>query len=121
MNRAGEAIAQAMTEAHGQVYQWGQTRDLLYPSAGTSKDWIVEEHGVPLSWTWELRDDGEKYGYLIPPDQIFDTYDEVIAGMDLRTFSQDFFTPTLFITLGLVFLTKQIHNHRPQSTCQVYQ
>ena len=104
MNRAGEAIAQAMTEAHGQVYQWGQTRDLLYPSAGTSKDWIVEEHGVPLSWTWELRDDGEKYGYLIPPDQIFDTYDEVIAGMDLLTFSQDCFISTLCITLGFVFL-----------------
>ena len=104
MNRAGEAIAQAMTEAHGQVYQWGQTRDLLYPSAGTSKDWIVEEHGVPLSWTWELRDDGEKYGYLIPPDQIFDTYDEVISGRDLRTFSQHFLFQDQRISLRLVFL-----------------
>ena len=59
MNRAGEKIAKAMSEAHGQIYQWGQTRELLYPSAGTSKDWIVQEHNVPLSWTWELRDDGK--------------------------------------------------------------
>merc|ERR1712227_36616 len=55
MNAAGKAISDAMTAVNGVKYEYGQSRDILYPSAGTSKDYVLDELRVPLSWTWELR------------------------------------------------------------------
>ena len=52
MNGAGKAIAEAMTAVHGVKYEYGQSREILYPSSGTSKDWVLDEKKVPLSWTW---------------------------------------------------------------------
>ena len=79
MNEAGRAIAEAMSAVNGAIYQYGQTRDVLYPSSGTSKDWVVQQYNVPLSWTWELRDEGE-LGYLIPAKLILPISNEVKAG-----------------------------------------
>ena len=80
MNAAGKAISDAMTAVNGVKYEYGQSRDILYPSAGTSKDYVLDELKVPLSWTWELRDTG-KYGFILPPEQIVPNYQEVLAGM----------------------------------------
>ena len=52
MNKAGKAIADAMTAVHNVKYEYGQSREILYPSSGTSKDWVLDEKKVPLSWTW---------------------------------------------------------------------
>ena len=59
----------------------GQSRDILYPSGGTSKDYLVDAWDVPLSWTWELRDTGE-YGFLLPENQIEPQWDEVKLGLN---------------------------------------
>ena len=80
MNAAGKAISEAMTAVYGVKYEYGQSRDILYPSAGTSKDYVLDEYKVPLSWTWELRDTG-RYGFILPPEQIIPNYNEVKAGM----------------------------------------
>lgn len=80
MNEAGKAISEAMTAVHGVKYEYGQSRDILYPSAGTSKDYVLDEYKVPLSWTWELRDTG-RYGFILPPEQIVPNYEEVRAGL----------------------------------------
>ena len=69
MNEAGREIALAMTREHNVLYTFGQSRDILYPSSGTSKDYLINEWAVPLSWTWELRDTGE-YGFILPENQI---------------------------------------------------
>jgi len=69
-----------MTAVHGVTYTYGQSREILYPSSGTSKDWVLDDFQVPLSWTWELRDTGE-YGFILPPEQIVPTYQEVMAGL----------------------------------------
>jgi len=80
MNASGKAISEAMTAVHGVTYTYGQSREILYPSSGTSKDWVLDDFQVPLSWTWELRDTGE-YGFILPPEQIVPTYQEVMAGL----------------------------------------
>ena len=61
-------------------YEYGQSREILYPSAGTSKDYALEVFRIPLSWTWELRDTG-KYGFILPPQHIVPNFEEVLAGM----------------------------------------
>lgn len=69
-----------MTNVYGNKYQYGQARDIMYPASGSTKDWVLGTQGVPLAWTWELRDTG-LYGFLLPPDQIYPQFDELIAGM----------------------------------------
>ena len=73
-------ITDAMSKVHGRRYDYGQSRDLLYPSSGTSKDYMNDVLRVPLSWTWELRDNG-KYGFEVPESQITESWEEVEAGL----------------------------------------
>ena len=55
MQESGRRISEAMTAVHGTKYEYGQARDILYPSSGSTKDWVLKEKNVPLDWTWELR------------------------------------------------------------------
>ena len=80
MNEVGERIAKAMKKIDGQDYEWGQARDVLYASSGSTKDWVLEERNVSLSWTWELRDTGD-YSALFPPEDIAVQWREVEAGL----------------------------------------
>ena len=43
-----KAISEAMTAVHGVTYTYGQSREILYPSSGTSKDWVLDDFKVPL-------------------------------------------------------------------------
>ena len=43
-----KAISEAMTAVHGVTYTYGQSREILYPSSGTSKDWVLDDFQVPL-------------------------------------------------------------------------
>ena len=80
MNRAGGLVAEAMSAVHGEKYGYGQARDILYPSSGSTKDWMLDVYGVDMAWTWELRDTGD-YGFLLPADQIDPQWDEFQAGI----------------------------------------
>ena len=81
INEAGRRIAEAMTAQHNVEYTYGQSRDIFYSSSGTSKDYVIHEWGVPLSWTMELRDTGD-YGFLLPENQIQPQWDEVKVGLN---------------------------------------
>ncbi|CBY07478.1 unnamed protein product [Oikopleura dioica] len=80
MTRAGGLVAEAMSAVHGKSYGYGQARDILYPSSGSTKDWMLDVYGVDMAWTWELRDTGD-YGFLLPADQIDPQWDEFQAGI----------------------------------------
>ena len=60
---------------------FSQSRDVFYSSSGTSKDYFIHRFGIPLTWTWEMRDTGE-YGFLLPANQIEPQWDEVKAGIN---------------------------------------
>ena len=94
LTESGRRVAEAMTNVYGNKYQYGQARDIMYPASGSTKDWVLATQGVPLAWTWELRygsrsdfkithafRDTGLYGFLLPPDQIYPQFDELIAGM----------------------------------------
>ncbi|XP_011664807.2 carboxypeptidase B [Strongylocentrotus purpuratus] len=85
------AMSDAILATSQKVYGYGAGAEILYPAAGSSKDWgyasflenrgdTVGGLGAKYSYTVELRDTGE-YGFLLPEDQIQDTYDEIHAAV----------------------------------------
>ena len=47
--------------------------------AGNTIDWARGSVGIPYAYLFELRDDGE-YGFLLPPEYILPTTEEIWAG-----------------------------------------
>jgi len=72
---AGE---QALEAVHGKVYEVGCIPCMLYIASGGSLDWTLGEAGIPYSYGMELRDTGS-YGFVLPPEQIIPTGEEVWA------------------------------------------
>jgi hypothetical protein len=70
-------------QVHNKIYSPGCSAILLYPAAGGSDDWTYSE-GVVSSYTVELRDTG-RYGFLLPPEEIIPTGEEIWAAV--KTFA----------------------------------
>ena len=69
---------EALYDVHGKRYEVGCIPCLLYIASGGSMDWALGELGIPYSMAMELRDTG-MYGFLLPPNQIIPTGEEVWA------------------------------------------
>ena len=54
--------------------------NILDPAAGASDDWYRGGLGTRYSFTTELRDTGY-YGFVLPPEQIIPSGEELFAGM----------------------------------------
>merc|ERR1712071_405242 len=80
LSAVGQSTAKAIFEVHGKTYITGQTTETLYPAAGGSDDWALDDGPVRLSYTFELRDTGE-YGFKLPEDQIQPVAEEIIEGV----------------------------------------
>jgi len=63
-------------------YTTGSSANVLYESAGSSRDWAKGAGGFKYVYTVELRDTG-RYGFLLPPEQILPTCEETWAGMQV--------------------------------------
>merc|ERR1712126_92820 len=70
--------SEALTAVHGKKYKAGCIPCILYPASGGSLDWALGEAGIKFSIGMELRDKGE-HGFLLPPEQIVPTGEEVWA------------------------------------------
>jgi len=68
----------ALTAVHGKYYETGCIPCLLYIASGSSADWALGEAGIDFSISMELRDTG-RYGFILPPEQIIPTAEEVWA------------------------------------------
>jgi len=73
-NRGNAALA----ATHGKNYDVGSIPGLLYIASGNAVDYAKGELGIPYVYTIELRDTGH-YGFLLPPDQIIPTAEEIVA------------------------------------------
>merc|ERR1719219_952588 len=76
----GQSTVKAIFDVNGVTYTTGQTTETLYPAAGGSDDWAIDDAPVRLSYTFELRDTG-KYGFNLPEDQIEPQAKEIIEGV----------------------------------------
>ncbi|NWW33293.1 CBPO Carboxypeptidase, partial [Panurus biarmicus] len=75
MQVAKEAAA-ALTGKYGTSYKVGSTALILYSNSGSSRDW-AHTIGIPLSYTFELRDTGT-HGFVLPANQIQPTCEETM-------------------------------------------
>ncbi|NXU66221.1 CBPO Carboxypeptidase, partial [Horornis vulcanius] len=75
MQVAKEAAA-ALTGKYGTSYKVGSTALILYSNSGSSRDW-AHTIGIPLSYTFELRDTGA-HGFVLPANQIQPTCEETM-------------------------------------------
>ncbi|BCW96806.1 MAG: M14 family metallopeptidase [Fimbriimonadales bacterium] len=73
--RVGLEMQAAIQSVHGAFYDAGPIAPTLYVASGGMTDWVFAARGA-LSFTFELRDTGQ-YGFLLPPDQILPTCEEV--------------------------------------------
>merc|ERR1712183_1256924 len=76
--RVAEAGNDALYAVHQKTYEVGCIPCMLYVASGGSLDWTLGELGIPYSYGMELRDTGA-YGFLLPPEQIIPTGEEVWA------------------------------------------
>ncbi|XP_034533822.1 carboxypeptidase O-like isoform X2 [Notolabrus celidotus] len=84
----GLAAADAIRKVHGKNYTVGTSPDVLYPNAGSSRDWSRKQ-GIPFTYTFELRDNGT-YGFKLPEDQIKPTCEEAYSGaLHIITYAHD--------------------------------
>ncbi|XP_039271139.2 carboxypeptidase B-like [Styela clava] len=79
LDKYAKQMKDAIYNVFSKEYTYGSGAGLLYAAAGGSDDFAYDE-GVPLSYTYELRDTGE-YGFLLPENQIEETCVETTAGM----------------------------------------
>jgi len=71
----------AIYSVHGTIFDPINSAD-LYPAAGAADDWYKGVLGSRFAFTTELRDTG-RYGFVLPPDQIIESGEEIWAAMDV--------------------------------------
>uniref|UniRef100_A0A672IT24 Carboxypeptidase O n=1 Tax=Salarias fasciatus TaxID=181472 RepID=A0A672IT24_SALFA len=82
------AAAEAIQEVHGMIYKVGIASDVIYPFSGSSQDW-AHMLGIPLTFTFELRDNGT-FGFELPEDQIQPSCEEAYSGvLHIITYAHD--------------------------------
>src|SRR5712691_6134151 len=73
----GLRMATLMRNVHQKIYV-PQQASQLYPAAGDTTDWAYGKHSIPAI-TIELRPDSHALGgFILPPDQIKPTFDEML-------------------------------------------
>ncbi|XP_058445792.1 zinc carboxypeptidase-like [Malaya genurostris] len=75
-----EAAAVALNKGYGTQYTVGNTAEVLYIASGSSRDWALGEHNVPIAASYEFRDQGY-HGFLLPADQIIPNSEEVLDSL----------------------------------------
>jgi carboxypeptidase B len=72
-----KAATDAIRATHGLTYRYGPGATTIYPASGDIGDYLYAA-GVRYSTCVELRDTG-RYGFLLPPEQIIPTGEEIWA------------------------------------------
>ncbi|CAL1679898.1 unnamed protein product [Lasius platythorax] len=74
-----KAIA-ALKKRYGTEYQTGNIAETIYKVTGSSVDYIKATYGKNITYVYELRD-RDHYGFLMPPDQIIPTGEEIMDSL----------------------------------------
>ncbi|KAL0101512.1 hypothetical protein PUN28_018972 [Cardiocondyla obscurior] len=70
----------ALAKRYGTKYQVGNIAETIYVASGGSMDWVKGTYGLPVTYTYELRDNG-RYGFLLPANQIVPTGEETMDSL----------------------------------------
>ncbi|XP_072766457.1 zinc carboxypeptidase-like [Anoplolepis gracilipes] len=70
----------ALKKRYGTEYRTGNIAETIYTVIGSSVDYIKATYGKQITYTYELGD-RDRYGCLLPPDQIIPTGEEVVDSL----------------------------------------
>ncbi|CAD7086389.1 unnamed protein product [Hermetia illucens] len=79
--RIGDAAAAALVKRYGTVYTVGNSYITIYPTSGSSDDWVYGVLNIPLSYTIELRPEDSINGFVLPSAQIIPVGIETLDGL----------------------------------------
>lgn len=72
--------ATAIQAVYGTAFTTGPSGATLYPTTGSSCDYITDVAKARYCYVFELRDKGQN-GFVLPPAQILPVGQEIMAGM----------------------------------------
>lgn len=76
----GEKGREAIKATHGRDYRAGCRREMIYPSSGSSSDWVRQALDIKISFTFELRGPPEANTlWILPANEIIPVGEEVMA------------------------------------------
>ncbi|XP_011872350.1 PREDICTED: zinc carboxypeptidase-like [Vollenhovia emeryi] len=76
----GRKSITALAKRYGTKFTVGNIAETIYVASGGSMDWVKGTFGTPITYTYELRDEG-RYGFLLPPNQIIPTGEETMDSL----------------------------------------
>ncbi|XP_078043660.1 uncharacterized protein LOC144473566 [Augochlora pura] len=76
----GTASINALSKRYGTKYNVGNIVDVIYVASGGSMDWVRGTYKIPVTFTYELRDQG-RYGFILPASQIIPTAKETLDSL----------------------------------------
>jgi len=79
LNAISKGMVDAIYDTHGKTYQYGPIAEVIYVASGSTVDYFLETTGISCPFAAELRDTG-RYGFLLPPEQIQPTAEEMYNG-----------------------------------------
>ncbi|KAG8235620.1 hypothetical protein J437_LFUL014878 [Ladona fulva] len=80
MLTVGNRAADALATRYGTQFVCGNIVETLYVASGSNLDWVKGNFNTPLTYVFELRDQGN-YGFILPPDQIIPSGEEMVDAM----------------------------------------
>ncbi|KAG5334766.1 CBPA1 carboxypeptidase, partial [Acromyrmex charruanus] len=76
----GKKSITALKQRYGTSYKIGNIAEAIYIATGSSMDYVKGTFGIPITFTYELRDTGH-HGFLLPPEQIIPTGEETMDSL----------------------------------------
>uniref|UniRef100_A0A336MQX1 Zinc carboxypeptidase A 1 n=1 Tax=Culicoides sonorensis TaxID=179676 RepID=A0A336MQX1_CULSO len=74
-----EKAVEAIKMKHGKEYVCGSSIETIYPSSGSSSDWVYEKGFANISYIIELRGSVESTNmFILPADEIIPTGEEIL-------------------------------------------
>jgi carboxypeptidase A len=80
LQQVGNAAAEMLKSKNGTIYRVGNQAEILYSASGNAQDHAYGQYGIPISFTYEMRGNGDygNFGFFLPPEYIIPNAAEVM-------------------------------------------
>lgn len=79
MKKISEKAVDAIKKTHGKVYIAGAAIETIYPSSGSSRDFVYDNYDIPIVFTIEMRGPKDTPNlFILPANEITPTGEEIV-------------------------------------------
>jgi hypothetical protein len=80
VDEVGAKISSSLLDVHGEHYPHGSGNSVIYLAGGTIHDYMFTDQGM-MAYTIELRPDTVSPGFILPPEEIIPTGEEIVSAV----------------------------------------